>query len=271
MPTSLSDELHVRVLVAERVSIDSTWDSRNVYSSFWRLYCNAGGDAAIRWSGGLYPLPASRVHLIPAWVRFDCVNREQIKNYYIHFELVGLPPAIVRELFDSPITLSPRSEAERSAHRWQKAVNRPGALDAIGLCQTKQLVYAALSETVAGLTPANQARCTRHVLHHSAITPALEYIDQHLGDSIGSTDLADVCGYGTGHLIRLFKTHLNQTPGQYLLDRRTSAAAMRLIFTDEKIEKIATACGFRDRFYFSRVFARRMGTSPAEYRKTGKV
>jgi len=49
------------------------------------------------------------------------------------------------------------------------------------------------------------------------------------------------------------------------------AAAQRLLLTNDPIEGIAEACGFANRFYFSRVFARRMGAAPAAYRRAGRV
>ena len=48
-------------------------------------------------------------------------------------------------------------------------------------------------------------------------------------------------------------------------------AAQALLFTADSIETIAATSGFANRFYFSRVFTRQMGISPAAYRRAVRV
>ena len=80
--------------------------------------------------------------------------------------------------------------------------------------------------------------------------------------------VAAAVGLSPGHLRALFRTTLGQTPAAWLRERRVAAAAERLMSTDEPIDALATACGFADRFHFSRVFARLLGCGPAAYRAT---
>ena len=67
------------------------------------------------------------------------------------------------------------------------------------------------------------------------------------------------------------RLQIGQTPAQYVLERRITFAAERLSFSEDSIERIAEVCGFPDRFYFSRMFVRRMGQPPAAYRRTSRV
>jgi AraC-like DNA-binding protein len=64
---------------------------------------------------------------------------------------------------------------------------------------------------------------------------------------------------------------VNQTPAQYIVERRVKTAAQHLLFSDNSIERIATESGFGNRFYFTRVFSRHVGTSPVAYRKNSRV
>ena len=79
--------------------------------------------------------------------------------------------------------------------------------------------------------------------------------------------LAARCGLSTDHLIRLFRRHLGQTPGHYVQERRLAAAARDLVHSDDSIDAVAERHGFANRFYFTRVFTRRMGQAPATWRK----
>ena len=121
------------------------------------------------------------------------------------------------------------------------------------------------------MSPEQHRRCSRYLLSRSAVTPATEYIDANLAEPLSNGELARVCHVSEDHFIRVFRQALGQTPAQYILDRRVSAAAQRLIFSKESVDAIAEATGFGDRFYFSRVFAKRMGSPPAAYRKVDRV
>ena len=51
-------------------------------------------------------------------------------------------------------------------------------------------------------------------------------------------------------------------------EQRLEVATQRLLFTEESIEQIAVETGFNNRFYLSRVFTRKIGIPPADYRKS---
>lgn len=71
------------------------------------------------------------------------------------------------------------------------------------------------------------------------------------------------------YLRKLFKRETGMTPHRLLSDTRLQAAAERLNFADASgagIAEIAHLCGFREPLYFSRMFKRKYGVSPSDYR-----
>lgn len=71
------------------------------------------------------------------------------------------------------------------------------------------------------------------------------------------------------YLRKLFKRETGMTPHRLLSDTRLQAAAERLHFADASgagIAEIAHLCGFREPLYFSRMFKRKYGVSPSDYR-----
>jgi transcriptional regulator GlxA family with amidase domain len=96
-------------------------------------------------------------------------------------------------------------------------------------------------------------------------------VDDHLAEPLTHADLAGLCHLSGDHFVRRFRDAIGRTPARYVTERRIAAAAQRLVFTRDSIDQIAEATGFGNRFYFSRVFARHMGTPPAAYRKTARV
>ncbi|MEI6083530.1 MAG: AraC family transcriptional regulator [Verrucomicrobiota bacterium] len=254
-PTVTADQLFVKVFVAKRETIDRDWNYRDVYSGFWRLYLNDRDGAALALTdGSRYPLPAGRIHFVPAWVRFSCLNTRPVGNLYIHFDLIGVTGVTVQRLFHKPLTLAPDRHLLATADRLVE--NTPTTL-----LQAKALVYAALAQLRFAPLPA-----ARH-----PVAAAQEHIEQHLGTLITNAELARLCHFSEDHFVRLFRRHLGQTPAQYILERRIATAINQLAFTADSIEQIAAHLGFANRYHFTKMFTRRMGNSPAAYRKQARV
>ena len=58
---------------------------------------------------------------------------------------------------------------------------------------------------------------------------------------------------------------------RYLLELRLNTAMKLLRHTDRSIEQIARECGFRDSYYFTRVFTKHRQTTPAAFRREAKA
>ncbi len=79
--------------------------------------------------------------------------------------------------------------------------------------------------------------------------------------------------YCPNHLRRLFKQKMGCTPVEYLTELRIGYAKKRLEDREMRtasVAQIAIMSGFRDPCYFSRVFKKKTGVSPAEYMKGAK-
>lgn len=268
---NVTDQVYLRLLQCDRTAIDRSWRSTGNRDSFWRLYVNNRDGASIRVGGQWHPLTADAVHLVPAWVRFDCRCRRRVDHLYVHFDPVGLPGSITRELFTGPIAL-PRDEAvDELAARCALAGDGGVSAMLAGTCAAKALAFTAMARLAVRLTADQRRRLVQLPQADRAIGPALRRIDGHYDQPLRVAALAELCCMSGDHFIRRFREAVGQTPGQYLAERRVAAAAERLLLTDESIEQIAERCGFPNRFHFSRVFARHMGTPPATYRKSQLV
>ncbi len=75
-------------------------------------------------------------------------------------------------------------------------------------------------------------------------------------------------GFNTDYFRRCFKEETNMTPLEYLTSLRIGEAKELLIrSTFRSVEEVSDRCGFNDCFYFSKVFKKRTGLSPRDYRK----
>ena len=100
------------------------------------------------------------------------------------------------------------------------------------------------------------------------ITNVLEYIDENYKKDFPLTDLADVAGVTPQHLCRIFKAAMNMRPNEYLVKKRVREAKRMMLRTEKQISEIASECGFPNAGYFSTVFKKLEGMTPAEYRSS---
>lgn len=81
--------------------------------------------------------------------------------------------------------------------------------------------------------------------------------------------LADMCKHiklSPAQTNRIFKKDFGQTPYQYLLNLKISAAEELLITSVKPVKEIAFSLGFSDEYYFSNIFKQKSGLAPRNYR-----
>lgn len=75
-------------------------------------------------------------------------------------------------------------------------------------------------------------------------------------------------GFNADYFRKCFKEDFKKTPLEYLTTLRMNQAKKLLRQIPlQGVESIATQCGFKDIYYFSKAFKKNVGLSPSEYRK----
>lgn len=98
------------------------------------------------------------------------------------------------------------------------------------------------------------------------IESAMQLIHEHEFEKLSLDKLAQCCHCSRSSFEKKFRRLIGTPPGQYLLNRRLSTAETMLRETDDSCAQIAEACGFSNQFIFSRLFSKRYGISPMNYR-----
>lgn len=115
----------------------------------------------------------------------------------------------------------------------------------------------------------------RHMLEGIAVSSRLEdeirqatrYFSTHYKEQLSIDAYAASCHMSTCWFIRSFRQIVHMTPMQYILSVRMANAQSLLENTDYPIAEIASAVGYENPLYFSRLFHKHMGVSPSVYRK----
>lgn len=92
------------------------------------------------------------------------------------------------------------------------------------------------------------------------------YMDTNYEQELNLELLSKLLLVSKFHLLRLFKKYYGQTPRQYLIDRRISAARQHLE-DGMPVTETCFAVGFESLGSFSVLFKKRYGKSPYSYQK----
>ena len=96
----------------------------------------------------------------------------------------------------------------------------------------------------------------------------LDYIEEHLGQSISLRRLAELAGVSARHFERAFRQDVGVPPHAYVLQKRV-AATRHLLLTQPAltIQEIALRAGFSSSSHLASAFRRQTGYSPTTFRR----
>lgn len=102
---------------------------------------------------------------------------------------------------------------------------------------------------------------------YTDIEQAINYFDEHFREDIVVEKVAASMFVKPCWFIRKFKATVGQTPMQYILNMRIVKAKELLEKGGQNVSQVASAVGYDNPLYFSRVFKKYVGVSPSEYKK----
>ena len=110
----------------------------------------------------------------------------------------------------------------------------------------------------------------KEVLSHSVAYSVASYIEKNYFSSIRVDAIAQDLHISRNHLYTLFKQEYQVSPQEFLISLRLEKAK-NLLSNKElhiSIKEIALSVGFENPLYFSRLFHKKTGMTPSEFRKT---
>ena len=144
----------------------------------------------------------------------------------------------------------------------------PGYSRAAEALTVKLLLDAARAfagDAVAGEQIEPPARSTAEAVTRTAVA----YLRDNLARPLQLRDVAAQVQLSERHLTRLFLEATGQTVLDYLTSLRLETAAQLLLDPNLPIKQIARTVGYPDVHYFTTLFGRKMGLTPARFRANG--
>ena len=196
--------------------------------------------------------------------------------YYAHF-YCDAPSSCMEELprgiyYDERISLKP-SEKDRYF------ITLPKLINCEEKTQIKRNFEKMIEAHIHGNIPQTSIRlwqifleCAQNAQDDKVSNGYAEqiqnYVRQHYIDGFTSAQIQEACGLSYKYAGTLFKEVTGQTIKEYQCTLRLRKAEQLLKETNKSITEIAQLTGFSDVFYFSKIFHRKKGCPPGEYRKT---
>lgn len=135
----------------------------------------------------------------------------------------------------------------------------PGFQIRLGALVLQLLAHIHTSETGSRLTNTDS----------ELINSARSVMQLHLDTGIETEQIAEEIGIAYSYLLTIFRQHTGLTPYQYFLQLRIHRAKELLMDPKLSVKAISSMMNFENQYYFSRLFKRKTGCSPSQW-KAGK-
>ncbi len=126
-------------------------------------------------------------------------------------------------------------------------------------CQFMALVIESREKTI--LDPSG----CRSMSADDYVEYAVNYINENYA-SVSIGELARYIGLNRSYFTVLFRSRVRVSPKEYVISVRMSRALDLLMYTDYSIRMISEAVGYDNQLTFSKMFKKKYGMSPENYR-----
>ncbi|KKE77923.1 AraC family transcriptional regulator [Bacilli bacterium] len=103
--------------------------------------------------------------------------------------------------------------------------------------------------------------------YEEIINKTINYIEEHLHESLTMDDIAEQAGFSKFHFHRIFRTAVGMSITEYVRMRRLANASTALLYTNKRILDIAFYYHFESQEAFTRAFKKYYHLPPGQYRR----
>ena len=98
------------------------------------------------------------------------------------------------------------------------------------------------------------------------VTNIVKYMSQHIGENLTLEQITEEYGLSKSYVNVIFLKCTQHAPMDFFINLKMREACRQLRSTDLYVYEIAQMLGYKDQYYFSRIFKKVVGVSPKEYR-----
>jgi AraC-like DNA-binding protein len=257
--------------------VDQSWGGRQSPKDepFFKLLWIVQGEGIIYGVDGEQKLSPHRIYFSNGFKVHEYLCPRKMRLFYLHF----LPddPILLKMLKNEPMTkewapssIDPHQDflaiekfynmdyQQRFYYGKPSSINQPMILAQMQiqkfLLNVTQHIFSGPFDVMDLSNP-----------HTQRIKNSIEYMDEHYGSMPSLEEVASQSELSPEYFVSLFKKAYDNTPHQYMLDKRLKKATQLLKSTNLKVKEVALECGYKDVFHFSKTFKKFIGVSPKNF------
>lgn len=237
-------------------------DNILIYCMDGKGWYQVGGEKYTAGANQFFIIPATHQHL-----RYGADEKDPWTIYWIHFS--GDKLKALNDYFSMDVFLTPRSIHfdEYKIQLWQQmydCLEKGYSAENLGYANLCLYYYIG-----SFLFPQKRTELLNKK-SEDITDKAIEYMKKHISERLTVDDIAAIFNFSSSHFYSLFRKKTGLSPMDYFIQLKLQRACQLLDLSDLRVKEVAAKIGYDDPYYFSRIFTKVMGVSPAAYRKNQK-
>jgi AraC-like DNA-binding protein len=226
-----------------------------IYCVKGRGWCEIEGYRHEILPGQLFVMPA---RLQPAYATYD----ERLWSLiWVQFA------AINTDAYGARLNFGPQTLGLGASERAQMLALFQDVLRALEMpCGQRVQQVSQRATALLDALPRERESCRFETDAAARIVRTIEYMREHLNESLRAATLAGVANMSLPHYFAQFKRVIGSSPIDYLIKLRMEHARRLLAETSWSVKEVAVSLGYEDPLYFSRVFKSINQTAPSNFR-----
>ena len=232
----------------------------------YEIYIHVYGDVSLLSDGRLYLLSPGDVTILPPYTIHRLINPRMKAARYCSLRI---PEIFCQDYF---VSLYRQSNCRYLSPNITEARQLTALCSSLDILTQQNEPCAAkrLSAVFALIAHIESMQVSGHFLSPTPlsleVTNVIEFLESSYAQSLTLSDIARHAGVSPQVLAKLFRSELDTTPIQYLLDLRLRMAR-NMLNTTLPLSEICKSCGFTDYSRFIERFRKAYGITPHKLRQ----
>ena len=232
------------------------------------IYC-IDGSGSIQVGSDVYKVQANHYFVIPAHEAHAYWASERFpwSIYWMHFG--GERSFLFNEFFGkiTPIEQSLKSRIDDRINLFNELLS---ALESGFSTQNINYANLCLNNLLASFFFVDTFRAVKGQKGTDPVDQSISYMQKNINRNIKISDLSSQVCLSESHLSKIFRNKTGSSPLDYFINLKMQEAIRLLTNQSLKIKEVAYRLGYNDPYYFTRIFTKHIGSSPASFVKVSK-
>lgn len=261
----LTSDLYLCELTELLIKKGTIWKMNKPLENQMLIYCTKGS-STIRIAADKVNFKENQFCIIPEGFKFEIIIGDTDPTIFLTCQFNGSKSHILEREYTVVRDLVPSVQ--------NRVANRKMLFDELfynssrGYSDSNMLyINFTFSHLLATFIFASRNSDEIDAEENPLVQKTLLFLEQNLDKKLSLKEVSQEVGYSITYLSYIFKKATKYSPLSYFSHLKIMRSCEYLDQTRHKIKDIAFMLGYKDQYYFSKDFQKKMGISPRDYRK----